>query len=178
MMLATFPITFMGIATHTSPANCTRCHRKLKNVHCLNGAPYGTFCVRKAKAEANEVFGGNYREAPLHATPGSIPVYAGWIDYVSGEREVITEGGHLPLRLDLANHSPTGFSWGYGGSGPSQLALAILAHALDDRNALDRYQDFKWAFIAKLDQSKNFRISKADVIRILNEINQPSLLHV
>ena len=23
----------------------------------------------------------------------------------------------LPLRLDLFNHSPTGFSWGYGGSG-------------------------------------------------------------
>ena len=31
----------------------------------------------------------------------------------------------LPLRLDLANHSPTGFSWGYGGSGPAQLALAL-----------------------------------------------------
>jgi hypothetical protein len=33
----------------------------------------------------------------------------------------------LELRLDLFNHSPTGFEWGYGGSGPAQLALAILA---------------------------------------------------
>jgi hypothetical protein len=33
----------------------------------------------------------------------------------------------LPLRCDLVNHSPTGFSWGYAGSGPAQLALAILA---------------------------------------------------
>ena len=41
-------------------------------------------------------------------------------------------GPYHPLhkRLDLANHSPTGFSWGYGGSGPAQLALAILAHYL------------------------------------------------
>lgn len=33
----------------------------------------------------------------------------------------------LALRLDLFNHSPTGFECGYGGSGPAQLALAILA---------------------------------------------------
>lgn len=24
------------------------------------------------------------------------------------------------------NHSPDGFNWGYGGSGPAQLALALL----------------------------------------------------
>lgn len=34
--------------------------------------------------------------------------------------------GPLSLRLDLFNHSPSGFSWGYGGSGPAQLALGIL----------------------------------------------------
>jgi Family of unknown function (DUF6166) len=33
----------------------------------------------------------------------------------------------LALRLEIANHSPDGFEWGYGGSGPAQLALAILA---------------------------------------------------
>lgn len=38
----------------------------------------------------------------------------------------------LPWRLDLYNHSPTGLEWGYGGSGPHQLALAILAHATGD----------------------------------------------
>jgi hypothetical protein len=37
----------------------------------------------------------------------------------------------LPLRLDLFNHSPTGFEWGYQGSGPAQLALALLADVLD-----------------------------------------------
>ena len=32
----------------------------------------------------------------------------------------------------LRNHSPNGFEWGYGGSGPSQLALALLLEELDE----------------------------------------------
>jgi hypothetical protein len=50
----------------------------------------------------------------------------------------------LPLRLDLFNHSPTAFSRGYGGSGPAQLALALLADALgDDDLAVRLHQAFK-----------------------------------
>jgi hypothetical protein len=55
----------------------------------------------------------------------------------------------LPLRLDLFNHSPTGFSWGYGGSGPAQLALALLADALgDDGLAVRLHQAFKFRVVA------------------------------
>lgn len=45
---------------------------------------------------------------------------------------VLEDGKRRPLslRLDLRNHSPEGFEWGYGGSGPAQLALAILADCL------------------------------------------------
>ena len=50
----------------------------------------------------------------------------------------------------LRNHSPDGFAWGYGGSGPSQLALAILLEAGSVDNALEKYQDFKWEIIAEL----------------------------
>src|SRR5258708_5548956 len=57
----------------------------------------------------------------------------------------------LPIRLDLRNHSPTGFDWSYAGSGPSQLALALLADALgDDDTALNYYQQFKWDVVTKL----------------------------
>jgi hypothetical protein len=57
----------------------------------------------------------------------------------------------LDPRLDLFNHSPTGFEWGYGGSGPAQLALAILADALgDEERALHLHQKFKFAVIGKL----------------------------
>ena len=46
----------------------------------------------------------------------------------------------LNLRLDLYNHSPTGFEWGYSGSGPAQLALALLAdHLGNGEAALSHY---------------------------------------
>ena len=45
------------------------------------------------------------------------------------------------------NHSPDGFNWGYGGSGPAQLALARV---LKLTGKPDGYQDFKWKVIAKL----------------------------
>ncbi len=38
----------------------------------------------------------------------------------------------LDLRLGLHNHSPDGFDWGYQGSGPAQLTLALVADALGD----------------------------------------------
>ena len=58
----------------------------------------------------------------------------------------------LSLRLDLRNHSPTGFEWGYGGSGPAQLALALLADACaNDQIAMAHYQEFKWSVVSKLD---------------------------
>ena len=49
----------------------------------------------------------------------------------------------LKLRTDLRDHSPTGFEWGYPGSGPSQLALAILADVVGDELAQVHYQSFK-----------------------------------
>lgn len=49
----------------------------------------------------------------------------------------------------LINHSPDGFEWGYGGSGPAQLALALLLDATGDKEiALAHYQDFKWDVVA------------------------------
>ena len=47
----------------------------------------------------------------------------------------------LKPRFDLRQHSPTGFEWGFGGSGPAQLALALLADwSGDDGFALKHYQ--------------------------------------
>jgi hypothetical protein len=60
--------------------------------------------------------------------------------------------GELPPRLDLANKSPSGFEWGYNGTGPAQLALAILADAVGDEPALrwQNYQAFKSAVVGRL----------------------------
>jgi hypothetical protein len=70
----------------------------------------------------------------------------------------------LPLR-HVVVHSPTGFEWGYGGSGPADLALSILAdHFGEHQKARRRFseegverawrlhQHFKWDFVAKLPQ--------------------------
>jgi len=69
----------------------------------------------------------------------------------NGTCRIVRNGRKLRLRLDLTNHSPTGFEWGYGGSGPAQSALAILADYLhDDVRAIDLHQKFKRDVIAML----------------------------
>jgi|SRR5581483_3430011 len=66
-----------------------------------------------------------------------------------GECFVTVDGRALDPRFDLRFHSPDGLSWGYGGSGPAQLALALLADWLgDDSAALSLYQEFKWRTVA------------------------------
>ena len=68
-----------------------------------------------------------------------------------GEVYVTVNGAALDPRFDLRFHSPDGFGWGYGGSGPAQLALALLADCLgDDARALALYQEFKRAAVASL----------------------------
>lgn len=67
----------------------------------------------------------------------------------------------------VKHHSPTGFEWGYGGSGPADLALNIIECVLHRMNyegpttkcfdgkcfvlAWELHQDFKQDFIAGID---------------------------
>ena len=84
---------------------------------------------------------------------------------------VTIDGRFLPKRLDLVNHSPTGFECGYNGSGPAQLALAILAdYFADNHQALMFYQGFKRAVIAKLPRDRDWKLTKADVDAALTEL--------
>ena len=56
-------------------------------------------------------------------------------------------------------HSPDGFQWGYSGSGPSQLALAILLRMTGDKDfSLLNYQRSKSAFLVKPLQDKDLSI--------------------
>ena len=55
----------------------------------------------------------------------------------------------LPARTELRDHSPAGFEFGYAGSGPAQLSLAILADALGPERAFHLYQKFKREFVAR-----------------------------
>jgi len=72
------------------------------------------------------------------------------------ESRIVTVAGKqlFPQRSQkLINHSPDGFSWGYGGSGPAQLSLAILLQFMPAEFACEFYQDFKWNVVAKWPKS-------------------------
>jgi hypothetical protein len=57
----------------------------------------------------------------------------------------------IDTQIKLKNHSPTGLTWGYNGSGPSQTALAILCDfTKDEKFSLEHYMEFKNDVIAIL----------------------------
>jgi len=79
--------------------------------------------------------------------------------------------GIVPLdsRTDLRNHSPCGPNWGYGGSGPAQLALALAADALaDDEQALAIYQRLKRRLVTNLPQ-RGFVLTLDEVLAAIRE---------
>ena len=110
--------------------------------------------------------------------------YTGWRASVrseDGERQsegteplvLAWESGH-PRPLDpapsqaLRNHSPSGLEWGYAGSGPAQLALAILLDCTGDEDeAVEHYQTFKSAFIAPLGRDEAWEIAARQVEEFL-----------
>jgi Family of unknown function (DUF6166) len=98
-------------------------------------------------------------------------------DSISGQSLVTVCDGQksepLPLRLDLFNHSPTGFSWGYGGSGPAQLGLALLADALaDDDRAVQLHQEFKFKVVACWPEGERWWITTEQIAAVVNLIEQ------
>lgn len=81
--------------------------------------------------------------------------------YNNGYGAVTVDGEVLDPKpsQDVFNHSPDGFAWGYYGSGPAQLALAILLKAgVESRVAQVLHQRFKTEFIGPLNPSASFSI--------------------
>ena len=73
----------------------------------------------------------------------------------STRRVQIGDHDLIPTRSQrIVNHSPDGFNWGYGGSGPAQLALAILLEFVPADVARRSYQDFKREVIAALNAGR------------------------
>ena len=102
--------------------------------------------------------------------------------HASGERNVyvvlnvsdpvISEVYRAPLDpcIKMVNHSPTGFAWGYGGSGPAQLAFALLYHVTKDKETSQRfYQRFKADVIGAMPMEDNWKLSYNDIVGWLGE---------
>ena len=68
--------------------------------------------------------------------------------------------------LLLRKHSPTGFEWGFAGSGPAQLALALLLEVTSEEAALMLYQSFKFDVVVKLNES--WILADTDILAWLN----------
>ena len=54
---------------------------------------------------------------------------------------------------NIMQHSPDGFEWGFGGSGPAELALNILSQYLSLDDAQKYHQNFKWQFITPIPEA-------------------------
>ena len=80
---------------------------------------------------------------------------------------------------ELMNHSPSGFEWGYGGSGPAQLALAVLLdYTGDEAFALDHYQEFKTEVVSQLDCARSdgrWGLTASEIDAVLHEtLDEPA----
>ena len=77
----------------------------------------------------------------------------------------------------VKNHSPDGFNWGYAGSGPAQLALAILLEVTNDETqALTHYHDYERQVIASItSQTTNWEIEEQKIIAWLEAQETESL---
>lgn len=65
--------------------------------------------------------------------------------------------------LKFIQHSPTGFAWGYYGSGPAQLAFALLLEESDEETAKLFYQKFKTEIIANLAMELPFKMASSEI---------------
>lgn len=90
---------------------------------------------------------------------------------VGEEVEVTVDGDALDKRYDLLSASPSGFEWAYGGSGPAQLAIALLAHAIEDETACRYYQRFKQEVVAELPED-GWRLTSDDIETWLTEVDR------
>jgi hypothetical protein len=103
-------------------------------------------------------------EANLRRQEGEISRYYGTAN--GGNWSVLLNGKHFDHAdsLKVSNHSPDGFAWGYGGSAPSQLALAILLHEIGNPDFIvHHYQQFKTDLIETVPQDDDFILTSSDV---------------
>lgn len=88
---------------------------------------------------------------------GHQPVFKKFLP--DGETTELSPALSQKLRL----HSPDGFQWGYLGSGPAQLALALLLDITSSpETAQDYYQEFKADVVAHWDVE--WSITSGDIL--------------
>ena len=122
-------------AEHGGSTTCRVCHRALRNPHAIQ-IGVGPVCARKAGIPLFPL-----EKAGKHLGQELGPFHGDVVCcFLNGEPATnIAHLWHL--------HSPTGFAWAYGGSGPADLALNVLLNFTSREEAERLHQEFKRAFI-------------------------------
>jgi len=118
-------------------ASCTRCNRGLSDPESIQRG-FGPVCWAKHQADLSQE---EIAQQDLFSSYDGEDIILQNID------------GYATANVPhaIVKHSPTGFAWGYGGSGPADLALNILYAVTGSRElAMQHYQQFKWDFIAPM----------------------------
>jgi hypothetical protein len=106
-----------------------------------------------------------YRGVPILQVGGGFTVTV--------ERDKGSRRRYLNPRFDLYRHSPDGFAWGYDGSGPAQLALALLADVFGGAGAvraLQMHQLYKSAVIANLPIKKTWTLTEEEILVTVRQL--------
>lgn len=75
----------------------------------------------------------------------------------------VCDGDDVAMLCHRVRHSPTGLSWGYGGSGPADLARSILWDYLGAEPHPACYQPFKFDFVARWPQDGSWTLTADEV---------------
>lgn len=129
-----------------SLVQCGRCGRTLKSPKARE-LGYGMVCWRKIMAE--RAVAERKAQAAIEIQTTIQNGYAGARGPDGAVKVVrIRNGVQYPLP-HLVHHSPTGMEWGYGGSGPADLARSIIGDVLgtNDPDPVI-YQEFKCDFVS------------------------------
>lgn len=90
--------------------------------------------------------------------------YKGQHDPHGGAAKIeVCRGGVCEPLTHHIHHSPDGFAYGYGGSGPAELARCILWDYLGQEPSPGCYQAFKQRFIATADGDAPFSVNGSEI---------------
>lgn len=82
----------------------------------------------------------------------------------------------LPLGLEHVRHSPDGFEWGYGGSGPAQLAFALCLDVLGDPKEAELiYHDLKRSLIQYLPR-EGWEMDRENLVEAIDALKEKNAI--
>lgn len=148
---------------------CSRCNRILK-VEPWRSKGIGAICYKKIQIEEARRNNGDSDQ---------IETYKGgdiWIERITSGDAAGGVRTNVP-RIEY-KHSPTGFNFGYAGSGPADFALNVMLMFCKSREDAHRiYQQFKFQFVAS-GSSERLVIPAADIISWIQSQGAESKNHL